>query len=645
MTLFLLLCAAAGFFAACGGGGGGGHPQPVTLETIAVSAASASVMVGETDQLTAMGTYSDGSTQNLTGVSATTWTSSNVKVATISSSGLITGVAAGTATFTATAESVAGTSPMVTVIQPATVTSVTVSCDSASLAADATTQCAATVAGTGDFDPTVSWTSSDTTAVKLEPVGKDTVNVTGLTVANTAQVTITATSKQDATKSSSAEIAVTRTITIGFAQPAQFPGNEVYSEYGFILGWTLACSGCQAGDALHTVGTVGQESILATLTQPTTEIPLLTSLDANFNVPGPLKFWFVGSDGVRSNTLWLLYRGSQNVAVQSRGGEVYYYYTGNGAPNAQGGFASVLAFKSDGTPDGSIPGMPMENSIAIDDINHYLVLAGEAIPGKAGLIFYDLNNLNEVNGVPIAVGYAVFSDESTQIFAVATNGGNSCSVAPEAGAFFCVKDSPDTEQPQPPIITITGLNEPLALAMPDASHVVIYCTGDQTLRWFTLDVVAGTATPSGTLALQEFAPVTGDFWNAYIAAGGWFIVQVGSTLGVMGQVVNADGTLSQEIALVDNASQTQIGANYKLPDGTILITPDPANNAIAIEYPKLPDISSDAPVTNFARLRIDTGTMVDLADVSAISPPVAFLVLNSDLLTGVLGQVALTPNQ
>jgi hypothetical protein len=520
---------------------------------------------------------------------------------------------------------------------------VTIACNPTSIQSGATSQCVATVAGTGNFSPAVTWGSSNTAAATVVSTGADTAEATGLTITSTASVTITATSSQDATKSGAAQITVLRTIVIGFAQPAQFPGNEVYSKYGYILGWTMTCSGCQVGDALYSTD-FGKDYVISTLTQPTTTIQLATNLDANFNVPGPLKFWFLGSDGVQSNVLWLLYRGSQNTAVQSAAtGEIYYYFSGNGTANAQGCFASILLVKPDGTADGSIPCIPFANSFAIDDTNGYLALVGEVITNESGIVFYNLNNLNEVNGVPIAVNAIALSDAATQIFAIATNGGNSCVVAPEAGTLFCVKDGPATQQPQPPVITITGLNDPLALVMPDPEHVVVYCTGDQTLRWYTLDVVAGTATPSGPLALQGFTNTDESFWNTYVATGGWFIVQVGSTVGVVGQVVNTDGTVSQQLALVDNVSQTQIGSNYELPGGTILIAPDAANGAITIEYP---DITGSSPITRFARLYVGTGNMVDLASTSTLTPSVAFLVLqNGEILTGVEGQIALEPNQ
>jgi len=643
IAVVMLACAAVLGFMTCGGGGSNIINPTPTLDSIAVTAASPSLMVGGTDQMTAMGTYSDGSTQNLTNSATTTWSSTNAKVATITASGIATGVAAGTATFTATSGTVTGTSAMVTVSQPATITSVTVSCNSTTISGGATTQCAATVAGTGDFDPTVTWKSSNTAVATVASIGKDTAEVTGLTATSTAQVTIAATSKQDSTKSGTATITVLRTITIAVT-PSELPWNQIYSEYGFILGYSLTCSGCMTGDALYTLEIAGQESVVTTLTQPTTTIPMLTNIDANFNVPGPIKFWFVGADGVRSNTLWLLYRGSQNVAVQSAAtGEIYYYYSGDSERSAQGFFASVLLFKSDGTGDGSIPCIPMANSIAVDDVNNYLLVAGVDGPG---VYVYDLGNLDIVGGVPIPVNGIALGSANTGTFAVFTSGGVFCTTQPEAGTTSCMKDSPNTQKPQPPVITITDLNDPMALVMPDASHVVVYCTGDQTLHWYTLDVVAGTATPLGTLTLQGFTNTDASFWSNHVGVGGWFIVQVGSTLGVMGQVVNTDGTVDQELALVDNPSQKQVGANYRLPDGTVLITPDPANNAIAIQYPQYPDTTSDAPVTNFARLYVDTGNMVDLASISALTPSVAFLVLqNSEIFTGVLGQIALEPNQ
>ena len=69
------------------------------LQSISLAAATSSATAGATDQITAIGTYSDGTTQNLT--SSITWVSTSA--ASISSAGLVTGQTAGSsATITAT---------------------------------------------------------------------------------------------------------------------------------------------------------------------------------------------------------------------------------------------------------------------------------------------------------------------------------------------------------------------------------------------------------------------------------------------------------------------------------------------------------------------------------------------------------------
>lgn len=80
----------------------------ISLRSIAVTPATPSVDVGNTQQFTATGTYSDSSTADIT--SSVTWTSSNTDAMTIvSNTGLATGVAAGSATITATLGAIDGT--------------------------------------------------------------------------------------------------------------------------------------------------------------------------------------------------------------------------------------------------------------------------------------------------------------------------------------------------------------------------------------------------------------------------------------------------------------------------------------------------------------------------------------------------------
>ena len=78
-----------------------------TLQSIAVTPAKPTLSVNGKLSFIAIGTYSDGSTQNLT--SSVTWSSDTPSVATITSAGGATGVSQGTATISATLGAVKGT--------------------------------------------------------------------------------------------------------------------------------------------------------------------------------------------------------------------------------------------------------------------------------------------------------------------------------------------------------------------------------------------------------------------------------------------------------------------------------------------------------------------------------------------------------
>jgi O-glycosyl hydrolase len=70
-------------------------PVGISLTMLVVTPESARIMVGQTQQFAARGTYSDGSTQDISG--EVTWTSSLPAVATINTNGLATAVSVGTA--------------------------------------------------------------------------------------------------------------------------------------------------------------------------------------------------------------------------------------------------------------------------------------------------------------------------------------------------------------------------------------------------------------------------------------------------------------------------------------------------------------------------------------------------------------------
>jgi hypothetical protein len=97
----------------CGGGSQTSQPQASqpqavkTLTSLSITPANPVVTLGDTQQLTVTGNFSDGTTQNMT--STVTWNVSPSTVATVNSTGMAKTQAAGTATLTATSGTVNGT--------------------------------------------------------------------------------------------------------------------------------------------------------------------------------------------------------------------------------------------------------------------------------------------------------------------------------------------------------------------------------------------------------------------------------------------------------------------------------------------------------------------------------------------------------
>jgi Protein of unknown function (DUF3443)/Bacterial Ig-like domain (group 2) len=158
LTLVLLVLI---LLTSCGSSGGGSSTTPPTLVSIAVTPANPSIALGLTQQLTARGTYSNSSTQNLT--SSVTWNSSTPAVATISNAGLVTSVSTGTTTMTATFGNITSNSITITVTAP-TLVSIEVTPADLIIPVNATHQYNATGTYsdsiTSDITASVTWGSS-----------------------------------------------------------------------------------------------------------------------------------------------------------------------------------------------------------------------------------------------------------------------------------------------------------------------------------------------------------------------------------------------------------------------------------------------------------------------------------------------------
>ena len=93
---------------------------PPTLNSMTVSPSNPTLAVGGTQQFTASGLFTDGSTQNLT--SQVTWSSSNTAIATINAGGLATAVSAGTSVITAKQGTISASTNLTTQIIPLAIT-------------------------------------------------------------------------------------------------------------------------------------------------------------------------------------------------------------------------------------------------------------------------------------------------------------------------------------------------------------------------------------------------------------------------------------------------------------------------------------------------------------------------------------------
>jgi uncharacterized protein YjdB len=173
------------------------------LTSIQISPANSTIDIGQTQQFTAQGTFSDGSTKDLTNL--VTWSSSNTAVATISASGLALGQSKGSSVISAafnTADGLVTGAASVGVI--VTLKSLTITPVNPSIANGTSLQLTATGifsdGTTQDLTGSVSWTSSSNTIAAVSSgglvtameVGSTTITATQAGVSATTAVTVTA---------------------------------------------------------------------------------------------------------------------------------------------------------------------------------------------------------------------------------------------------------------------------------------------------------------------------------------------------------------------------------------------------------------------------------------------------------------------
>lgn len=171
--------------------GCGKWDKEVTLTTIVVTPASPSIAKGQTQQFTAVGTYSDNHKADLTATA--TWTSATTTVATINSTGLATSLIVGTSVITATSGTVSGNTTLT--VTGATLTTLKVTPVNPSISVGNSKQFIAT----GTFSDlttqilttSVTWTSSTLSVATMNPNGQLTSGLATGVAVGTSFITAT----------------------------------------------------------------------------------------------------------------------------------------------------------------------------------------------------------------------------------------------------------------------------------------------------------------------------------------------------------------------------------------------------------------------------------------------------------------------
>ncbi|MGY4025405.1 beta strand repeat-containing protein [Aeromonas rivuli] len=225
------------------------------------------LIAGLTAQLAATGSYSDGTTVDVT--ASVSWVSSDPAVATVSLTGLVTAVGPGTATIT-------GTLDGQTVTLVVTVTSATLNPNGLSISTPPLTLAAgltAQLAANGSYDDgssrdvtaSVSWTSSDPLVATVNPSGlvtavaPGTATITGTLGGETATVSVTVTS---ATLNPNGLVITTSPLTLAAGLTGQLAATGSYSD-GSSQNVTTSVNWSSSNTAVATVSPSGLVTAVA----------------------------------------------------------------------------------------------------------------------------------------------------------------------------------------------------------------------------------------------------------------------------------------------------------------------------------------------------------------------------------------------
>jgi uncharacterized protein YjdB len=178
------------FFAGCTGGSGSGGGS-VDLISIQVTPTKPEIAKDTSVQFTAIGTYSNSTTKDIT--KQVSWTSSASATATIDTAGLATGIAPGTTTIAATLSGITGSTTLT--VDTSTLTTIEVTPANPSIAKNTKVQFTATGhfsdGDAQDLTRQVTWTSSAGSTATIDTAGLATGIASGATTISATRSGIT----------------------------------------------------------------------------------------------------------------------------------------------------------------------------------------------------------------------------------------------------------------------------------------------------------------------------------------------------------------------------------------------------------------------------------------------------------------------
>lgn len=287
------------------------------LTSINITPSNSSILLGTTSQFTATGTYSDGSTKDITKM--VRWSSSATAVATISNSegmstkGLATSVAIGETTITATQGNISGT----TILIVKTLVSLTVTPSNPSIALGISQQFAATGTysdnSTQDMTASVIWSSSNTGIADISNAPGSNGLATSVTVGTATIIATSGSISGSTTLIITPAVLVSITIppitsSIMIGETRQFVATGTYSDNSMqdlttLVDWfssnieVATISNVGGSKGLSTAVGFGSTNITAILGSISGNTTLTVAGVVNIPITGQTTSYAVGDDG------------------------------------------------------------------------------------------------------------------------------------------------------------------------------------------------------------------------------------------------------------------------------------------------------------------------------------------------------------